>query len=66
LNNSPPKALSNNSNILILAIGYILIHLALRVYFSQTLQVDDAEKIESAQHHPLAKFEKNKLLKQDV
>jgi hypothetical protein len=24
------------------------------------------EKIESAQHHPLAKFEKNKLLKQDV
>jgi len=49
LNNSPPKALSNNSNILILAIGYILIHLALRVYFSQTLQVDDAEQIRFSQ-----------------
>ena len=49
MNNSLLKALPNNSNILIWAIGYILIHLALRVYFSQTLQVDDAEQIRFSQ-----------------
>ena len=49
MNNSLLKALPNNSNIFIWAIGYILIHLALRVYFSQTLQVDDAEQIRFSQ-----------------